>query len=79
MIITSREHWTTHNEMAYVDAMASGAWRKWVEIPIEITPEQLLVNYISGAEHRKRYKTFGTVDPDKVIACARGHLERMRG
>ena len=79
MIITSREHWTTRNELSYVDALASGAWRKWVEYSIESSPEQLLVNYIRGAENRKRWKTFGSVDVDKVLACARGHLERVRG
>jgi hypothetical protein len=79
MIITNREHWSTGNELKYVDALASGAWRKWCESPIDITPEVLLSNYIRGAEHRAAHKTFGSVEPDKVLACARGHLERVRG
>jgi hypothetical protein len=79
MIITNKQYWTTANETSYVDGLASGAWRKWVDNPIEATAEQLLVNYIRGAENRKRWKTFGAVDADKVIKAAQNHLDRVKG
>jgi hypothetical protein len=79
MIIQNREHWRTSNELAYVDALASWAWRKWCESPPDITDDALLSNYIKGAEHRKRYKTWGTVEADEVIKRARAHLDKVKG
>ena len=79
MWIENRQHWSTNNELAYVNSLADGSWRQRVESPREITPEVLLSNFIRGAEYRKRHKTYGTVEVDKVIAVARAHLERVRG
>ena len=80
MWIEERQHWSTNNELKYVDSLADGSWKAWCEHPPQdISPEVLLSNFIRGAEYRAAHKTYGTVDAKAVIAAARAHLERVRG
>lgn len=79
MIIQNSEHWSTRNELSYINALADGSWRKWCDDPPDISDEELLSNFLRGAEARKRHKTYGTVDADQVIKAARGYLDGVKG
>lgn len=68
--------WSTGNELAYLDQLVYGGLFSGpgCEHRCQVPAEELLANYINSAKRRKKWGTFGYVDPDVVIA----HAEDMR-
>lgn len=72
----SLRSWSTGNELEYLKQLVYGGLFSGpgcghrCQVPVEV----LLGNYINSAKKRKKWGTFGYVDPDVVI----GYAEEMR-
>lgn len=65
-------HWTTENEIAYINSLHSGTYPR--EFGQHMDGQSLLENYIRSAKKRILWNTFGSVDGAKVLAHAIGLL-----